>query len=63
MLCRLSKPLRVEMDKHTVDAGAAFAAVATILNWMPRVAALLSAIWYVIRLAEWVKTKLSKNEQ
>jgi hypothetical protein len=51
------------MDKHTVDAGAAFAAVATILNWMPRVAALLSAIWYVIRLAEWVKTKLSKNEQ
>ena len=49
------------MDKHAVDAGAAVAALAAVMNWMPKVAAFLSAVWYVIRLVEWAKSKLKKD--
>jgi hypothetical protein len=45
------------MDKHAIDAGAAVATIATILNWMPKVAALLSAVWYVIRIVEFIRSK------
>lgn len=43
--------------KHGVDAGMAVGAIGALLNWMPKVAALLSVIWYVIRIVEWAKSK------
>lgn len=48
--------------KHTIDVGAALATVATILHWMPDVAALLTAIWYSIRIIEWAGKKIKNAE-
>lgn len=46
--------------KHTVDATAAVTALASFMHWMPDVAALLTAVWYVIRLVEWARKKSKK---
>lgn len=43
--------------KHILDVGAALTALGSIMHWMPEVAALLSVIWYGIRLYEWYKGK------
>ena len=51
------------MDKHALDAGAAVTALAAVLNWMPKVAALLSVVWYVIRIAEWAKSKRQNGKE
>ena len=47
--------------KHAVDAGAAVTTIAAIMHLMPEVAALLTSVWYVIRLVEWAKSKLRNN--
>ena len=48
--------------KHTIDAGGVVVTVAAFLHWMPDIAALLTAAWYVIRLVEWAKSKLKNGK-
>lgn len=53
--------------KAFVDGAAISATVATLMQWLPPIAALLTIVWTVIRIAEsetgkrvyiWVKSKL-----
>lgn len=53
--------------KHIVDGAALSATFAALMQWLPPIAAALSIIWTVIRIAEsetvkrvyiWVKSKL-----
>jgi hypothetical protein len=54
--------------KHIVDGLAVSATVATLMAWLPPIAAALTIIWTVIRIAEsetakrvytWVKSRLA----
>ncbi|MFN9029631.1 MAG: hypothetical protein ACK54C_02135 [Betaproteobacteria bacterium] len=54
--------------KHAVDALAVTTTVATVFQWLPAIAALLSIVWTIIRLYEtktvqgifeWLKTKFA----
>lgn len=38
--------------KHFIDTTMLFAAVGSIMHWMPELAGLLSVIWYAIRIYE-----------
>ena len=49
-----------DVTKHTVDVGAAVMTAASVMHWMPEIAALLTAIWYVIRIGEWLFKKTKK---
>lgn len=40
-----------------VDAASLFVALATLTKILPALAALLSCIWYLIRIGEWVARK------
>lgn len=51
-----------EHTKTAVDLAAGFITLATIAEWLPYVAAGLSAIWTVIRITEWAITKFRKNK-
>jgi len=43
--------------KYACDAVAACGVVLTLVSWLPAIAAGLSAIWYIIRIYEWIKGK------
>ena len=48
-----------EPINHTVDATAAFTAVAALLDYAPRLAGLAALIWYLWRFYEhWVKPRI-----
>lgn len=38
--------------KAAVDAGAAGAIVATLVGWLPAIAAALAIVWYLVQIAE-----------
>lgn len=40
------------MDERTGDAIAAGTIVGTFMGWMPKIAALLSAVWFIIQITE-----------
>ncbi len=39
-----------DSTKHIVDAGAAVTIGATVIGWLPTIAAVLAIIWYVIQI-------------
>ena len=41
-----------ETAKHVLDAASIGVAVATVISWLPSVAALLSIVWSAIRIYE-----------
>tara|TARA_R110000782_G_scaffold35428_1_gene84711 strand:- start:385 stop:537 length:153 start_codon:yes stop_codon:yes gene_type:complete len=43
--------------KTTVDISSLFVAWASLIDWLPALAALLSIIWTGIRIYEWAKLK------
>ncbi len=43
--------------KTTVDISSLFIAWATLVEWLPALAALMSIIWTCIRIYEWAKRK------
>ena len=45
--------------KHTLDLTAAFVAVAPWFDLMPKIAATMAVLWYMVRFYEWVKEKLN----
>ena len=42
----LSEPV-----KHWLDAGAVGFALSTLFGWLPQIAALLTVVWFAIRIA------------
>lgn len=46
--------------KHLIDITAALTTALAILHWMPEISALLAAIWYSIRIGEWLMAKFHK---
>jgi hypothetical protein len=47
-----------EHTKHVLDTVSGITAFAAIMKFLPAVAALLSIVWYCIRIYEWVKSKI-----
>lgn len=45
----------MEHTKHVVDIASFGTAFATLLGWLPHLAALLSIIWTMIRIYEWLR--------
>lgn len=41
--------------KHVTDWAAFAGVVTTLAGWLPAIAALLSIIWYAIRIYDWYK--------
>lgn len=49
-----------EHTKHVVDTISGLTVLGTIAQMLPAIAALLSIVWYAIRIYEYIKTKLKK---
>ena len=46
-----------EHTKHVLDTASGITAFGAIIKFLPAIAALLSVIWYCIRIFEWIKSK------
>jgi len=46
--------------KHLLDTVSGVTAIGTIMKFLPAIAALLSIIWYCIRIYEWARSKAKK---
>lgn len=44
--------------RHFMDWAAVGAAVGSFLNWMPKVAALFSAIWLALQIYSWIEKRI-----
>ena len=49
-----------EHTKHLVDTVSGITVLGTIMKFLPAIAALLSIIWYLIRIYEWARSKFKK---
>jgi hypothetical protein len=49
-----------EHTKHLVDTVSGITVLGTIMKFLPAIAALLSIIWYCIRIYEWARSKFKK---
>lgn len=49
-----------EHTKHLVDTVSGLTVLGTIMKFLPAIAALLSIIWYCIRIYEWARSKFKK---
>ena len=46
-----------EHTKHLLDTVSGITAFGAIMKFLPAIAALLSLVWYCIRIYEWIKSK------
>jgi hypothetical protein len=46
--------------KHVLDTVSGITAFAAIMKFLPAIAALLSIVWYCIRIYEWINSKIKK---
>ena len=51
-----------EHAKHAVDALAVGGTVATMIDWLPDIAAGLSVIWLLMRIYDWISSKLKPKD-
>jgi hypothetical protein len=49
-----------EHTKHVLDTVSGVTVLATVMKFLPAIAALLSIIWYCIRIYEWARSKFKK---
>jgi hypothetical protein len=49
-----------EHTKHVLDTISGVTALGTVMKFLPAIAALLSIIWYLIRIYEWARSKFKK---
>jgi len=49
-----------EHTKHVLDTVSGITAFGAIMKFLPAIAALLSIIWYCIRIYEWINSKIKK---
>jgi hypothetical protein len=59
----VNHPLFEDHDhiKNIFDVTAGAIGLATVLKWLPDVAALLTIIWTLIRIYDWVERRFSKK--
>jgi hypothetical protein len=50
--------INTETVKHTGDGLAAFVTIASVVEWLPPLAALLTIIWTALRIYEWVEGRI-----
>jgi hypothetical protein len=46
-----------EHTKHVLDTVSGVTALGAIMKFLPAIAAVLSIVWYCIRIYEWIKSK------
>jgi hypothetical protein len=46
-----------EHTKHVLDTVSGVTAFGAIMKFLPAIAAVLSIVWYCIRIYEWIKSK------
>ena len=46
-----------EHTKHLLDTVSGVTAFGAVMKFLPAIAALLSIVWYCIRIYEWIKSK------
>ena len=46
-----------EHTKHVLDTVSGLTAFGAIMKFLPAIAAVLSIVWYCIRIYEWIKSK------
>jgi hypothetical protein len=49
-----------EHTKHVLDTVSGITAFGAIMKFLPAIAALLSIVWYCIRIYEWINSKIKK---
>ena len=49
-----------EHTKHLLDTVSGVTAFGAFMKFLPAIAALLSIIWYCIRIYEWINSKIKK---
>jgi hypothetical protein len=49
-----------EHTKHVLDTVSGLTAFGAIMKFLPAIAALLSIVWYCIRIYEWINSKIKK---
>lgn len=49
-----------EHTKHVLDTISGVTVLGTVMKFLPAIAALLSIIWYLIRIFEWARSKFKK---
>lgn len=49
-----------EHTKHILDTVSGVTVLGTVMKFLPAIAALLSIIWYLIRIFEWARSKFKK---
>lgn len=47
--------------KHGFDLAALLVAVGALAQWLPAIAALVSIVWYGIRIYEWAEKRWSRH--
>jgi hypothetical protein len=43
--------------KHAIDAASVGTVVATLIGWLPAIAAMFSIVWTIIQIYDWYKRK------
>jgi hypothetical protein len=46
-----------EHTKHVLDTVSGLTALGAVMKFLPAIAAVLSIVWYCIRIYEWIKSK------
>jgi hypothetical protein len=46
-----------EHTKHVLDTASGVTALGAVMKFLPAIAAVLSIVWYCIRIYEWIKSK------
>ena len=47
-----------EHTKHLLDTVSGVTALGAVMKFLPAIAALLSIVWYCIRIYEWLRSKI-----
>jgi hypothetical protein len=49
-----------EHTKHLLDTVSGVTALGAVMKFLPAIAAVLSIVWYCIRIFEWARSKFKK---
>jgi hypothetical protein len=49
-----------EHTKHVLDTISGVTVLGTVMKFLPAIAAILSIVWYCIRIYEWARSKAKK---
>lgn len=59
----LSQKANMDHLKDVADIAALSTTAATVLGMLPHIAAVLSIVWTIIRIFEWVEKRIQKRKQ